>query len=170
MQPVSISPSASAILPAPLHNRFKQVHRGLIADDDSQRGSAVVEFIFLGTLLLIPVVYLVLAIGSLQGGSFASVGAAHQAAKVFASADSSDEGLRRAERAAMLAVTDQGFDASAVTMDIACSSDKCLEPGSTVTVQIFVEVPLPLIPSMPGLDLAAATVSASSTEIVERFG
>lgn len=160
---------------APLHllayskRRLKPVLE-LMADERGQRGSAVVEFIFLGTMLLIPVVYLILAVGSLQGGSYASVGAAHQAAKVFANADSPEDGLLQAEQAAMLAVTDQGFDASVVTLDIACSSDQCLEPGSMVTAQVFVEVPLPLIPTMPGLDLSAATVSASATEIVERFG
>ncbi len=98
------------------------------------------------------------------------MGAAHQAAKVFANADSPEEGLLHAEQAAMLAVTDQGFDASVVSLDIACSADECLEPGSMVTAQVVVEVPLPLIPSMPSLDLSAATVSASATEIVERFG
>ncbi|HET7414328.1 MAG TPA: hypothetical protein VFI97_01370 [Arthrobacter sp.] len=135
-----------------------------------EAGSAVVEFTFLGTLLLIPVVYLVLAVGSLQGGSFASVGAADQAAKVFAAADSVEEGRRRAAHAAMLAVTDQGFSQSDFSMEIACTSGACLESGSMVTVRVSIDVPMPLIPTMPGLDLTAATVDASATEIVERFG
>lgn len=135
-----------------------------------ESGSAVVEFIFLGTLLLIPVVYLVLAVGSLQGGSFASVGAADQAAKVFVAADSAEQGRQRAEHAAMLAATDHGFSESDVTMEINCTDGGCLEPGSMATVQVSIEVPMPLIPTMPGLDLSAATVDASATEIVERFG
>lgn len=135
-----------------------------------EAGSAVVEFTFLGTLLLIPVVYLVLAVGSLQGGSFASVGAADQAAKVFATAESVEQGHQRAAHAAMLAVTDQGFAPSDFTMDIACTDGACLEPGSMVTVRVSIDVPMPLIPTMPGLDLTAATVDASATEIVERFG
>lgn len=150
--------------------RLKRLMRKLITAEESESGSAVVEFIFLGTLLLIPVVYLVLAVGSLQSGSYASVGAAHQAAKVFVSSDSPENGKLRAERAAMLAVTDHGLDPSSVSMDIVCSGEKCLEPGSMVTVHISVEVPLPLMPSMPALDLSAASVSASATEIVERFG
>ncbi|HET7415303.1 MAG TPA: hypothetical protein VFI97_06355 [Arthrobacter sp.] len=130
----------------------------------------MVEFTFLGTLLLIPVVYLVLAVGSLQGGSFASVGAADQAAKVFAAAESVEEGRERAGQAAMLAVTDHGFSRSDLTMEIECTDGACLEPGSMVTVRVSVDVPMPLIPTMPGLDLTAATVDASATEIVERFG
>lgn len=135
-----------------------------------EAGSAVVEFTFLGTLLLIPVVYLVLAVGSLQGGSFASVGAADQAAKVFAASESVDQGRQRAGQAAMLAVTDHGFSRSDLTMDISCTDGTCLEPGSMVTVRVSVDVPMPLIPTMPGLDLTAATVDARATEIVERFG
>ena len=42
------------------------------------------EFIFASTVLLIPMVYLILAAGQLQGGSYAVVGAADHAAKVFA--------------------------------------------------------------------------------------
>ncbi|GAB3530397.1 hypothetical protein [Arthrobacter monumenti] len=151
-------------------SRLKRVMRKLATGEDSESGSAVIEFIFLGTLLLVPVVYLVLAVGSLQGGSYASVGAAHQAAKVFVSSESPETGKLRAERAAMLAVTDHGFEPSSVTMEIVCNGEKCLEPGSMVTVHISVEVPLPLMPSMPALDLSAASVSASATEIVERFG
>lgn len=140
-----------------------RVHRG-------ETGSAVIEFTFLGTLLLIPVVYLVLAVGSLQGGSFASVGAADQAAKVFAAAQSPEEGHRRAAQAAMLAVTDHGFSSSDLTLEIVCTGGPCLEPGTMVTAHVAIEVPMPLIPTMPGLDLTATTVEASATEMVERFG
>ncbi|WP_245580349.1 hypothetical protein [Arthrobacter castelli] len=143
---------------------------GTTALHRAETGSAVVEFTFLGTLLLIPVVYLVLAVGSLQAGSFASVGAADQAAKVFAAAETAQEGHQRAAQAAMLAVTDHGFSGSDVTLEIVCTEGQCLEPGSIVTAHVAVAVPMPLIPAMPGLDLSAATVEASATEIVERFG
>src|SRR6478752_1023292 len=50
---------------------------------DAERGSAVVEFTFLCLLLMVPVVYFIITVGLLQGGSFAVVGAADQAAKVY---------------------------------------------------------------------------------------
>ncbi|WP_375134948.1 TadE/TadG family type IV pilus assembly protein, partial [Arthrobacter sp. HMWF013] len=48
----------------------------------AEQGSAVVEFTFLALLLMVPLVYFIITIGQLQGGSFAVVGAADQAAKV----------------------------------------------------------------------------------------
>lgn len=135
-------------------------------DDD---GSAVLEFTFLGLLLLVPVIYLVLTVGQLQGGSFAVVGAADQAAKVFVNSDSPEQAYLRAEQAALLAVTDFGFPPEAASVAITCGGG-CLEPGSSVTVAVQLKVPLPLIPTMPGLNTSAATIDSSATQLVERFG
>ncbi len=44
-------------------------------------GSAAVEFLMLTLLLLIPIVYLVLAVFTIQGASFAAAGAARDAAR-----------------------------------------------------------------------------------------
>ena len=49
----------------------------------SERGSAVVEFTFLALLLMVPLVYFIITVSQIQGGSFAVVGAADQAAKVY---------------------------------------------------------------------------------------
>ena len=59
-------------------------------------GSAVVEFVALGTLLLVPVVYFVLAVAQVQAGAFGVVAAAQQASQVLARAEPgalSDTGL-----------------------------------------------------------------------------
>lgn len=149
----------------------RRLHRarvlgGLLREE---RGSAVVEFVFLGVLLLVPVVYLVLTVGQVQGGSFAVVGAADQAAKVFVDARTPQEADARAREAARLALADFGFAPEQAVVDIACS-DECLAPGSTVTVVVRLEVPLPLVPSVAGAYPSAATVDSTSTQIVERFG
>lgn len=138
-------------------------------EDDGERGSAVVEFVFLGVLLLIPVVYLVLTVGQLQAGSFAVVGAADQAAKVYADAPTSAEGEARAREAARIALADFGFAADQSLVEISCSAE-CLAPGSAVTVAVRLEVPLPLVPAIGGTTPSASTVDATSTQIVERFG
>ena len=134
-----------------------------------EEGSAVVEFVFLGVLLLVPVVYLVLIVGQLQGGSFAVVGAADQAAKVYVDAPTEEEADTRAREAIAIALADFGFDEEQVEADIACS-EQCLTPGSTVTVIVRLDVPLPFVPSIAGSFPTAATVDAASTQIVERFG
>lgn len=135
-------------------------------DDD---GSAVLEFTFLGLLLLVPVVYLVLTVGAVQGASFAVVGAADQAAKVFVQAETCEQGHARAQQAVRFALNDFGLPSERATVTIT-SGGTCLEPGSSVTVAVDVRVPLPLIPTMPGLNTSAATVDSSATQLVERFG
>ncbi len=137
--------------------------------DDGEQGSAVVEFVFLGVLLLIPVVYLILTVAQLQGGSFAVVGAADQAAKVYADASTSSEGEERAREAARIALADFGFGEDQAVVEISCSA-QCLAPGSLVTVVVRLDVPLLLIPAIAGSAPSAATVDATSTQVVERFG
>lgn len=140
----------------------------LLAAWQDETGSAVLEFIFLGLLLLVPVVYLVLSVGQLQAGSFAVVGAADQAAKVYVDSETVEEADARARQAAMLAATDFGFDPADLAVDITCSGT-CLAPGSSVTVSARLGVPLPLVPTMPGLNTTAATVDSTATQLVERF-
>ncbi|MHA7209610.1 hypothetical protein [Arthrobacter sp. MDT1-65] len=134
-----------------------------------ERGSAVVEFVFLGVLLLVPVVYLVLTVGRLQGESFAVVGAADQAAKVFVDAPTPQDADTRAREAVRIALADFGFTEEQADVDIACSA-ACLAPGSTVTVVVRLDVPLPLMPAVAGTHPSAVTVDAAATQIIERFG
>ncbi|MFC3299782.1 hypothetical protein ACFOD8_09175 [Arthrobacter agilis] len=134
-----------------------------------ERGSAVVEFVFLGVLLLVPLVYLVLTVGQVQGGSFAVVGAADQAAKVYVNSATVQEADTRAREAARLALSDFGFTEEQATVQIVCGGD-CLSPGSTVTVTVGLDVALPLVPAVTGTYPSAASVDSTATQIVERFG
>ncbi|MCQ1955046.1 hypothetical protein NNX39_00820 [Arthrobacter sp. zg-Y826] len=129
-------------------------------------GSAVVEFIFLGLILLVPVVYLVVTVGQIQGASFAVVGAADAAAKVYAAAPDTVVGEQQAADAAELALSDFGLQADGLLMDISCS-EVCLAPGSTVTVSVQFAVPLP---GLPWTDGSPVVVDSQSTQVVERFG
>lgn len=147
-----------------LHERARAA---ALHNDDA--GSAVLEFTFLGLLLLVPVVYLVLTVGAVQGASFAVVGAADQAAKVFVDSEDPAEAHTRAQEAVNLTVNDFGFPPQDAAVTITCVGT-CLEPGSSVTVDVTLKVPLPLIPTMPGLNTSAATVDSRSTQLVERFG
>lgn len=134
-----------------------------------EEGSALVEFIFLGLVLLVPVVYLIVTAGQVQGAAFAAVGAAESAAKVYVDAEDPVAGEERARVAAELAFTDFGFQPDDMLLDISCSAE-CLAPGSTVTALVRFDVPLPLAPGLPGMAFAPVTVDSSSTQIVERYG
>lgn len=138
--------------------------------DDGQRGSAVVEFTFLGLLLMVPVVYFIITVGQIQGGSFAVVGAADQAAKVFVAQPDTSSGRAAAEQAATVALADYGHPAGNASVDILCDSGgDCMAAGSAVTVTVRLTVPLPFVPFGEALRLNASQLSASSTQVVGRF-
>ena len=131
-------------------------------------GSAVVEFVALGTLLLVPVVYFVLAVAQVQAGAFGVVAAAQQASQVLARAEPgalSDTGL---SAAAQLAAADQGFAPDRLALRLECSDGACAEPGAVATVHATLEVPLPLVPGFTDLDVAVLTSSA--TVVIGRYG
>ncbi|WP_026553142.1 hypothetical protein [Arthrobacter sp. H20] len=136
--------------------------------DEQESGSAVLEFIFLGLVLLVPVIYFVLTIGQLQAGSFAVVGAADQAAKVYVAEASAPEATALAHQAAALVLGDFGFESSDAEIDIRCNGE-CLAPGSSVTVDVRLGISLPFVPSARGMHDSAATVSSTATQLVERF-
>ena len=137
--------------------------------DDAQRGSAVVEFTFLSALLMVPLVYFIITMGQLQGGSFAVVGAADQAAKVFVAQTDAAAGRAAAEQAVLLALADHGHAAADARVETSCAPADCLAAGSAVTVTVHLTVPLPFVPFSEVLDLNAGQLSASATQLVGRF-
>ena len=62
----------------------------------SDAGNAVVEFLAVTVLFLVPIVYLVLVLGRLQAATFAAQGAAREAGRAFTTAAGPDDGARRA--------------------------------------------------------------------------
>jgi hypothetical protein len=145
-----------------LRQRLKDCLQG----EEPERGSAVVEFVFLGTLLLVPVVYFVIAVSQVQAASFAVVNAADQAAKVYAGSDEAAAAGQAAQQAAVLAAEDFGFGPERMNIRISCGNGGCLEAGSWVTTEVEISIPLPLL---DGTGLTMATVNSSATQIVERY-
>lgn len=133
----------------------------------SEQGSAVVEFTFLALLLMVPLVYFVITVGQIQGGSFAVVGAADQAAKVFVAQPDSSTAQATAERAVALALSDFGHQPDRATMTTTCNPADCQAAGTAVTVTVRLGVPLPFVPFAEGL--SATEVEASSTQLVGRY-
>lgn len=136
------------------------------------RGSASLEFLTAGMLMLIPLVYLMLTLGAIQSASLATEGAARQAARVFVQAASVAQGEQAAQRALVLALDDHGIEAEGTTLTISCAPrpDQCHTRRGWVTVSISARVPLPLVP--PVFDLRvplALPIDASATQQVSRF-
>lgn len=137
--------------------------------DGAERGSAVVEFTFLAVLLMVPLVYFIITVGQIQGGSFAVVGAADQAAKVFVAQADPESGRIAAEQAVMLALADHGHPAANARMETVCKPADCAAAGSAVTVTVHLSVPLPFVPFNDSLGLTVSELNASATQIVGRF-
>ncbi|BDZ40878.1 hypothetical protein GCM10025865_01770 [Paraoerskovia sediminicola] len=116
-----------------------------VAVNGAESGGALVEFLGATVLLLVPVVYLVVALARVQAGAFAVEAVARETARVVVSADTLDEARRQSEVVADLALADQGLPGEA-TITLQCSSVPCREPGSTVAVLVSYDVPLPLVP------------------------
>jgi hypothetical protein len=114
-----------------------------------ERGNAVVEFLGVALVLLLPLLYLVLTVGRVQAATFAVEGAAREAARAFVTAPSSAEARSRAGAAVMIALDDQGFQGTepADALSLACSTSPCLEPGGEVAAYVRLDVPLPLVPA-----------------------
>jgi hypothetical protein len=135
-------------------------------------GSASLEFLAAGTLLLVPMVYLVVAMSALQSGSLAVEAAARQAASTYVEAQTSDGAVQRAERAVAFALSDHGIDPATASIHFRCSPRPadCLTRLGIVTVTVETAVAMPLVPA--GLDSEAplsVPLRASAAQQVSRF-
>ena len=143
--------------------------------DDRARGddgSASLEFVTAGMILLLPLVYLVLTMSAIQAGALATEGAARQAARVYVQASTVAEAKAGAIRAVEFGLADYGIDGSDATVTIACTPepDDCLTRRGYVTVQVGVSVPLPLVPPALTMDVPLAVpLEATATQQVSRF-
>lgn len=108
-------------------------------------GTAVIEFVWLAVLLLVPLIYLVLCLARLQAGSYAVTQAARESGRAFITAEDPAAAERRASAAAEIAFEDQGF-AGQGELALECTGTPCFSPGESVTTQASTRVPLPLVP------------------------
>lgn len=156
-------------------------HGPRMARGPRDEGSATLEFIALTLLLLIPLVYLVVAVGRVQAGTFAAQASARDAARgaVVAGVAAVEGGASTADaRAAAtgyarsvtdVAVSDFGLGGEETSaLELACTADPCFAPGSAVTAHVAVTVPLPGVPAfLSGAVPLAVTVSADAASPVD---
>ena len=137
-----------------------------------ESGSASLEFVSAGLILLLPLVYLVLTMAAIQGAALATEGAARQAVRVFVQAQTSAQAERQAQRAVEFALADYGLSGSDARVVVRCAPhpNDCLTRRGRVTVTVAASVPLPLIP--PALTVhvpLAVPLEGSATGQVSRF-
>ncbi|MBD3941694.1 TadE family protein [Microbacterium sp. NEAU-LLC] len=141
-----------------------------VDDPAGERGSAALEFILLGLLLLVPIVYLIVALGVIQGQSLGAEAAARHIARAVSTA--ADDADARYRATAVLAAVSDEYDLDDVDLSIGCTpaGASCPRAGATIRITVRTTVALPLVPPVLGLDeLASIPVESTAVQKVSRF-
>lgn len=120
------------------------------ADDG---GSAIVEFVFVAIIVMVPLVYLIVAVAAVQRSELAVSQAAREAGRAFATADRAQQALPRAQAAVRIALHNQGVPDDAevrfVPAGAPCGAPATtpqLRPGAEFTVCVIRSVDIPGVP------------------------
>lgn len=136
-----------------------------------EQGSALVEVVWLALLLLVPLVYVMLAVFDVQRGSFGITAASRAAGRAYVLAPDDAEGLRRARAAARVALADQGMAEAPFELEVRCEPEPrdCHARGSTVTIRLSTRVLLPMAPQALGGDAPSFALDATHRVPVGRY-
>ncbi len=146
-------------------------------------GSAIVEFLGMSLLLLVPLLYLVVALSRIQAGAYGAEFASREAARGAAVAGvhalehgaSPDQAIaaggQRGTAIVALAARDFGFSSEQSTrVTFACDPQPCLSPGSDIIATVEIAVSLPGVPGfVRGWLPLGVTVSSTSASAVDGF-
>ncbi len=135
-------------------------------------GSAALEFIAVGIIMLVPLVYLIVALGAIQEHALGAEAAARHAARAIALAPDASAASLRSEQVLATVVDEYGMDAEELDVTLTCRpvGDGCPAPGATLTITVTTRVALPLVPSVLGVaDAASVTVEGTATQKVSRL-
>lgn len=137
---------------------------------ESDSGSAIVEFVVVVVLIMIPIAYIVVAAMRIQAASYASAQAVREAGRAFVQSDSPAQARHNARVAARIALNDQGFELPDNALTFACTKGGCLDPESLVTVNLNWRVYLPLLPASLD-DAAPASVKINTKHVayIDRY-
>ncbi|AZS37143.1 hypothetical protein CVS47_01773 [Microbacterium lemovicicum] len=141
-------------------------------DLTNERGSAALEFIVVGMLLLVPVVYLIISLGLIQGQALGVEAAARHIARTVAVSTDDADARDKAARVLDAVVEEYGLDPASVDIAFDCrpAGTRCPDAGATVVVTVSARVSLPLVPPVLGLErLASVPVDASAAQKVSRY-
>lgn len=128
----------------------------------AEGGNALVEFVVLAVALLIPCLYLVLTLGSVQSAVFAADVIARDAARIHATQTDPAAAAQHSLEQSHLVLEDFGLSAQDV-LEISCSHDPCATPGGVVTAQVRIAVEIPGLGAVLG---GGGPVAVSSSHAV----
>lgn len=118
-------------------------------------GSAIVEFVFVAVVVMIPLIYVLAAVAVVQRSRLAVSDAAREAGRAYATSPRAADTGRRVRAAVRLALADQGLPDTA-TVRVVAAGAGCgtapvtprLRPGEQFTICVLRRVTLPAVPSV----------------------
>lgn len=128
---------------------------GRAAAGDS--GTAIVEFVFVAVLVMVPLVYLLVAVAVVQRSEVGVTDAAREGGRAFATSDTPGQAEVRMAAAVRLALDAQGLpddvEVRAVAAGSSCAAPAIrptLEPGAQFVICVRRRVQVPAVPSILG--------------------
>lgn len=136
-----------------------------------ERGSALVEFCWVGLILFIPITWIVITVFEVQQGAFAVNGAARAAARAYALAPDDATGAERAQAVVDQTLADQGGDGQVGKVSVSCVpfKDNCHAGTSLITITIESGVTLPFLPAMMDDSRRSFRLTATHTVPIGQF-
>ncbi|UQX89508.1 hypothetical protein M6D93_05740 [Jatrophihabitans telluris] len=127
---------------------------GTAYDDDA--GNAIVEFVFLALLIMVPLVYFIVAVAEVQRTRLSVTAAARDVGRALATGRDSQDSAARANVALRVALAGHGLNPSQVQLRYVSAAQDCsataiapdLEPGAEFAVCVIRRERLPGIPSV----------------------
>lgn len=120
-------------------------------------GSAIIEFVFVATLVLVPLVYLIVAVASVQRARLAATDAARDVGRAIATSTTEPQAPARAQAALRIALANQGYSPADVTLRYVVPGADCqrgravtpsLAAGAEFEVCVIRHQRLPAVPSI----------------------
>jgi Flp pilus assembly protein TadG len=124
---------------------------------DSDEGNAIIEFVFVAVLVLVPLVYLIVAVAVVQRSRLATTNAARDVGRAVATSDRLAEAPARAQAALRIALADQALRPPDVQLRFVTAGADCqqaaerqpeLTPGAEFQVCVIRRQRLPAVPTV----------------------
>jgi Flp pilus assembly protein TadG len=133
-----------------LVRRWKSLRR------ESERASAIIEFVFVAVLVLVPLIYLIVAVAVVQRSRLATTNAARDVGRALATSATAGQAEVRAQAALRAALHGQGLTPEEVELRYVDPGTDCqgpvtvpsLAPASVFAVCVIRHQPLPAVPTV----------------------
>ncbi|WP_250646186.1 TadE family protein [Microbacterium tenebrionis] len=138
----------------------------------NDEGSAALEFITVGVILLVPLAYLIITLGTVQQAMLGAEAAARHTARVIGQAENATDAADRGDAVLASVIDEYDLNAADVDVSVTCTpaGAECPRSGATVVVTVSTRVSLPFVPEIFGLDRATQIpLEAAATQKVSRL-